>query len=142
MLFVFFVKQKTAYEMRISDWSSDVCSSDLSATMRSALGQFVGQGGSERIVALPQPIEIIPERAIDALADHRAIEGFLIGGLGDGDGRVGRGAFDDRHGRVLLAGLIHGGDLVQSEDRKSTRLNSSHSCATRMPSFALKKKKE
>src|SRR3546814_19694795 len=28
-LFVFFFKQKTAYEMRISDWSSDVCSSDL-----------------------------------------------------------------------------------------------------------------
>src|SRR3546814_3456383 len=27
----FFVKQKTAYEMRISDWSSDVCSSDLTA---------------------------------------------------------------------------------------------------------------
>src|SRR3546814_8557961 len=26
---IFFVKQKTAYEMRISDWSSDVCSSDL-----------------------------------------------------------------------------------------------------------------
>src|SRR3546814_1503099 len=28
-VFFFFVKQKTAYEMRISDWSSDVCSSDL-----------------------------------------------------------------------------------------------------------------
>src|SRR3546814_2360769 len=28
-MFVCFVKQKTAYEMRISDWSSDVCSSDL-----------------------------------------------------------------------------------------------------------------
>src|SRR3546814_4225185 len=28
-LFFFFYKQKTAYEMRISDWSSDVCSSDL-----------------------------------------------------------------------------------------------------------------
>src|SRR3546814_10235688 len=28
-LFLFFFKQKTAYEMRISDWSSDVCSSDL-----------------------------------------------------------------------------------------------------------------
>src|SRR3546814_11740460 len=28
--FIFFCKQKTAYEMRISDWSSDVCSSDLS----------------------------------------------------------------------------------------------------------------
>src|SRR3546814_4874455 len=31
MLIVFFFKQKTAYEMRISDWSSDVCSSDLIA---------------------------------------------------------------------------------------------------------------
>src|SRR3546814_8261781 len=31
-LFVFFFKQKTAYEMRISDWSSDVCSSDLAAS--------------------------------------------------------------------------------------------------------------
>src|SRR3546814_8136960 len=30
----FFFKQKTAYEMRISDWSSDVCSSDLSARKR------------------------------------------------------------------------------------------------------------
>src|SRR3546814_9358862 len=30
VLFFFFFKQKTAYEMRISDWSSDVCSSDLS----------------------------------------------------------------------------------------------------------------
>src|SRR3546814_5873664 len=30
MFSVFFFKQKTAYEMRISDWSSDVCSSDLS----------------------------------------------------------------------------------------------------------------
>src|SRR3546814_4233884 len=29
LLAVFFFKQKTAYEMRISDWSSDVCSSDL-----------------------------------------------------------------------------------------------------------------
>src|SRR3546814_996406 len=32
---VFFIKPKTAYEMRISDWSSDVCSSDL-ASPRSA----------------------------------------------------------------------------------------------------------
>src|SRR3546814_6422813 len=30
-LSIFFFKQKTAYEMRISDWSSDVCSSDLDA---------------------------------------------------------------------------------------------------------------
>src|SRR3546814_3720708 len=31
--FFFFFKQKTAYEMRISDWSSDVCSSDLEARL-------------------------------------------------------------------------------------------------------------
>src|SRR3546814_774417 len=31
LLYFFFFKQKTAYEMRISDWSSDVCSSDLGA---------------------------------------------------------------------------------------------------------------
>src|SRR3546814_3285890 len=30
--YFFFFKQKTAYEMRISDWSSDVCSSDLTAS--------------------------------------------------------------------------------------------------------------
>src|SRR3546814_10432720 len=34
MWFCFFLKQKTAYEMRISDWSSDVCSSDLHAPTR------------------------------------------------------------------------------------------------------------
>src|SRR3546814_2277622 len=33
-MYVFFVKQKTAYEMRISDWMSDVCSSDLAAALR------------------------------------------------------------------------------------------------------------
>src|SRR3546814_9427407 len=34
MVLFFFFKQKTAYEMRISDWSSDVCSSDLQAEAR------------------------------------------------------------------------------------------------------------
>src|SRR3546814_7560776 len=34
----FFFKQKTAYEMRISDWSSDVCSSDLRVQRRRAVG--------------------------------------------------------------------------------------------------------
>src|SRR3546814_12715232 len=33
---IFFFKQKTAYEMRISDWSSDVCSSDLAAEVQLA----------------------------------------------------------------------------------------------------------
>src|SRR3546814_6624606 len=34
LLLFFFFKQKTAYEMRISDWSSDVCSSDLYVQQR------------------------------------------------------------------------------------------------------------
>src|SRR3546814_4144478 len=44
---IFFVfKQKTAYDMRISDWSSDVCSSDL--TQRR--GRHAGDGGADGIV--------------------------------------------------------------------------------------------
>src|SRR3546814_4640461 len=38
-LFFFFFKQKTAYEMRISDWSSDVCSSDLMTDAAALPGQ-------------------------------------------------------------------------------------------------------
>src|SRR3546814_12263222 len=56
--FFFFFKQKTAYEMRISDWSSDVCSSDLfrrgcagggddDAAQRLALGVGALLGGFE-----------------------------------------------------------------------------------------------
>src|SRR3546814_2472858 len=37
----FFFKQKTAYEMRISDWSSDVCSSDLLHVVAQLLGVLV-----------------------------------------------------------------------------------------------------
>src|SRR3546814_10271138 len=36
-MFFFFFKQKTAYEMRISDWSSDVCSSDLNVNVKNIL---------------------------------------------------------------------------------------------------------
>src|SRR3546814_6377778 len=47
-LYLFFFKQKTAYEMRISDWSSDVCSSDLAnwtATADVLLPLLDGLGG-------------------------------------------------------------------------------------------------
>src|SRR3546814_19565899 len=40
-LFFFFFKQKTAYEMRISDWSSDVCSSDL---LLDNVAKYAGSG--------------------------------------------------------------------------------------------------
>src|SRR3546814_15215260 len=43
--FVFFFKQKTAYEMRISDWSSDVCSSDLPGLMESAFDEEIAGRG-------------------------------------------------------------------------------------------------
>src|SRR3546814_13003440 len=42
MIFFFF-KQKTAYEMRISDWSSDVCSSDLLPRLRGIVDRLVGE---------------------------------------------------------------------------------------------------
>src|SRR3546814_19067968 len=51
MLFFFFFKQKTAYEMRISDWSSDVCSSDLDQPVRCRHG-FIHR--SARCVATAQ----------------------------------------------------------------------------------------
>src|SRR3546814_7959350 len=43
MFRLFFFKQKTAYEMRISDWSSDVCSSDLPLALASRLGHQLRQ---------------------------------------------------------------------------------------------------
>src|SRR3546814_1570822 len=48
MMYFFFFKQKTAYEMRISDWSSDVCSSDL---MKRVLVVYFSQTGQLRRVA-------------------------------------------------------------------------------------------
>src|SRR3546814_8079303 len=49
---VFFFKQKTAYEMRISDWSSDVCSSDLHVL--GALALELTPGSAAARDALPQ----------------------------------------------------------------------------------------
>src|SRR3546814_12726494 len=45
---VFFFKQKTAYEMRISDWSSDVCSSDLFAPGGASLHNCMSAHGPDR----------------------------------------------------------------------------------------------
>src|SRR3546814_12582852 len=60
-MFFFFFKQKTAYEMRISDWSSDVCSSDLSEYRRA--------------VALENPRGFDHRRAPCAL--ERVVEGAV-----------------------------------------------------------------
>src|SRR3546814_6568411 len=46
--FFFFFKQKTAYEMRISDWSSDVCSSDLQPLYLQQPNMFYFPGLAQR----------------------------------------------------------------------------------------------
>src|SRR3546814_3998618 len=51
MSLFFFFKQKTAYELRISDWSSDVCSSDLDAGGEAVLTAPDLPSGSDRIWA-------------------------------------------------------------------------------------------
>src|SRR3546814_17467713 len=43
LLLFFFFKQKTAYEMRISDWSSDVCSSDLRAAFHAQVREALAE---------------------------------------------------------------------------------------------------
>src|SRR3546814_10301934 len=53
LVFIFFFKQKTAYEMRISDWSSDVCSSDLLVSdPRVKALSFTGSTGVGRKLAI------------------------------------------------------------------------------------------
>src|SRR3546814_4701718 len=52
---IFFFKQKTAYEMRISDWSSDVCSSDLSLAVGGKAVPLAAAGRRERRVRVERP---------------------------------------------------------------------------------------
>src|SRR3546814_8517755 len=120
-MYFFFFKQKTAYEMRISDWSSDVCSSDLpdffernhpnwlSYTMRDMIrvAQFHGIPFGP-----PRPDTIVQNVATREIAAEQPYIHRLTR-LGQAASRRGRGlAFCDE-----VAQLIWG-------DRKSTRLNS------------------
>src|SRR3546814_9758304 len=95
MILFFFFKQKTAYEMRISDWSSDVCSSDLYAfelTARS--GPITGRNGqayfqvrfryprdeaarAERLRAaqIAMQAAALEAQAVRGALDHAVIEG-------------------------------------------------------------------
>src|SRR3546814_16053318 len=67
-MFVFFCKQKTAYEVRISDWSSDVCSSDLSLDRYDGLCG-AGQSGTA-------PVQV-PAAARQAVASVSSSERML-----------------------------------------------------------------
>src|SRR3546814_7406087 len=62
LVYVCFFKQKTAYEMRISDWSSDVCSSDL---RRRKLSKYQSPAGDTPASGLSfcSPHRTVPERS-------------------------------------------------------------------------------
>src|SRR3546814_12271657 len=63
---IFFFKKKTAYEVRMSDWSSDVCSSDLARRARNA------EHGHALDLAEP-----VVERVADAVEQRRGILGDI-----------------------------------------------------------------
>src|SRR3546814_10903743 len=72
----FFFKQKTAYEMRISDWSSDVCSSDLRALLP------------------PWPVLVIED------VSGGSVEALLLGKVGAAPERLGAGGEEHEIGRA------------------------------------------
>src|SRR3546814_10865343 len=74
--YLFFIKQKTAYEVRISDWSSDVCSSDLLRASRRALRLECCQIGIDRAqVGLRQYLAGVGRHGVDRNA-NLMVEGF------------------------------------------------------------------
>src|SRR3546814_10141285 len=102
-MFFFFFKQKTAYEMRISDWSSDVCSSDLSKHLIDAV--FVeGHTDSDAMYGGMNNYGLSVRRAETTFTMLQLNQPALRGFLNKPAGQPGSAPID----------------------RKSTRLNSSH----------------
>src|SRR3546814_3659051 len=105
--FLFFFKQKTAYEMRISDWSSDVCSSDLDRHRLAGLAVEL-----QLWVEFAEILQLRQRRQFIQALEAEVVEEALGGAeqlRAAGDVAVA----DDADPLALL-------------DRKSTRLNSSH----------------
>src|SRR3546814_10831926 len=83
-LYLFFFKQKTAYEMRISDWSSDVCSSDLLETVAARMGWTIvavhadegisGTKGREKRPGLDALMKSVARRDVDVVMAWRSEE--------------------------------------------------------------------
>src|SRR3546814_3114921 len=123
MYFFFFFKQKTAYEMRISDWSSDVCSSDLFLDLFVA---FVHQGPhAAPLAAGNEDVADLESAALHQNGGDRPAAALQPGFDDDALGHAVRvrrelehlGLQQDRLLELIEVGLL---------DRKSTRLNSSH----------------
>src|SRR3546814_5654689 len=98
--------------MRISDWSSDVCSSDLAG---------LDQVDELAVLGVEAPVGVL--RLQQLADDHRAV---MAGVAGDLPGRGLERAPDDVHAHALV--VVARLDLIERADgdRKSTRLNSSH----------------
>src|SRR3546814_3721548 len=111
--------------MRISDWSSDVCSSDLKAASGAQFRhRRARKSGRNSVTIKARNASVAIIGAGDyigaAIAKRFAREGFLV--------KVGR------RGGDKLQPLLD--EIEAAGERKSTRLNSSHSCAPRMQSSA------
>src|SRR3546814_6247284 len=108
----FFFKQKTAYEMRISDWSSDVCSSDL--LVDRLRGQIETIGSELGVDFLQQFAELRQQPALGLGARLRCAAGDHVLAVHQREA----GCVPQLVAEVLVA--------LAAIDRKSTRLNASH----------------
>src|SRR3546814_6567049 len=89
VLYFFFFKQKTAYEMRISDWSSDVCSSDLNERQMNASRPFPAQ-------ALHAIDHFVPDGRGDEFGDFTAKKRNFLDQSGGDRLQIGRASCRDR----------------------------------------------
>src|SRR3546814_15331142 len=93
--------QKTAYEMRISDWSSDVCSSDLAVAhpdLEDALDVHLGHVGLGQAVLRPE--QLLEDRVVEGLGAQQAdVEDDRLADLADlaaPHGQIGRASCRER----------------------------------------------
>src|SRR3546814_4022735 len=83
-VYFFFFKQKTAYEMRISDWSSDVCSSDLLAAIGTARTPATRLSYALQLCCLRFPGrhlragELLPAIMLDHIAEQVGVDAGAI----------------------------------------------------------------
>src|SRR3546814_6313909 len=124
---IVFFKQKTAYEVRMSDWNSDVCSSDLPED--EARGAWKGE---PRAAGTLNDIEARRDQRVAAeRKNHRGrVQRAQSPEAGIFDAEVerrkGELQCDVEADREPCDTPEDGGDDAPAQDRKSTRLNSSH----------------
>src|SRR3546814_6194748 len=76
-MYFFFFKQKTAYEMRISDWSSDVCSSDLPTALARASDGIELYGSGSSWARIDPRTPAIASVAASRQSDHSSPAGVI-----------------------------------------------------------------